>query len=135
MHNVDSIIDKKICAMQCYLSEHDINDYYINLNILRRKIKLHPNMKWNLKVLADSMHMSQSQFQRLYRQTFGISCIKDVINMKLDRAKLMLSGSNMTVSEISSACGYLNESHFMRQFHERFGITAIQYRLQNQFFK
>jgi DNA-binding LacI/PurR family transcriptional regulator/AraC-like DNA-binding protein len=135
LHNVDSIIDKKICAMQCYLSEHDINDYYINLNILRRKIKLHPNMKWNLKVLADSMHMSQSQFQRLYRQTFGISCIKDVINMKLDRAKLMLSGSNMTVSEISSACGYLNESHFMRQFHERFGITAIQYRLQNQFFK
>ena len=97
---------------------------------LREKIYRNPQMKWNVDTMAAYVNMSRSYFQHLYRETFGVSCIADVISGKIEKAKEILSETDCTVSQVAAMCGYDNEEHFMRQFKKNVGVTPTKYRKQ-----
>ncbi|MDD6345585.1 MAG: AraC family transcriptional regulator, partial [Oscillospiraceae bacterium] len=63
-----------------------------------------------------------------YRETFGISCISDVIVSKTDKAREILSTTSCTVSQVAVMCGYDSDEHFMRQFKKVVGVTPTVYR-------
>ncbi len=102
--------------------------YYDELLNLRSMIYRHPEEKWTIARLSDKINLSPSHFQRLYKQTFGVTCISDVIAGKISYAKVSLSATGGTVREISTLCGYENEEHFMRQFKQVVGVTPTEYR-------
>ncbi len=102
--------------------------YYDILLNLRSMIYSNPKEKWTVELLSKQVNLSPSHFQRLYKQTFGVTCIADVINCKIEYAKASLCSSGSTIKEIASLCGYNNEEHFMRQFKKSIGITPSQYR-------
>lgn len=104
--------------------------YYDALLNLRSLIYRHPEEKWTVARLANQVNLSPSHFQRLYKNTFGVTCIADVIACKMEYAKASLAATGGTVHEIASLCGYENEEHFMRQFKQEVGITPTQYREQ-----
>lgn len=104
--------------------------HYGMLVELREKIYRNPQMKWNVDAMAAYVNMSRSYFQHLYRETFGISCIADVISGKIEKAKEILSETGCTVSQVAAMCGYDNEEHFMRQFKKVVGVTPTRYRKQ-----
>jgi AraC family transcriptional regulator of arabinose operon len=106
--------------------------HYPVMNELRTRIHSNPSKKWTVDIMADSVHMSPSYFQHLYKELFGISCVQDVIKARLDYAKFNLNISDMSIQALSEFCGYENELHFMRQFKKFEGMTPSQYR---QFFK
>jgi AraC family transcriptional regulator of arabinose operon len=103
-------------------------DYYDKLLELRSLIYRHPEEKWTITRLSQLANLSPSYFQRLYKQTFGVSCISDAITSKIEYAKTSLAASGGTIREISSLCGYDNEEHFMRQFKKFVGMTPSEYR-------
>ncbi len=103
--------------------------YYDALLNLRSQIYRHPEEKWTIERLSHQVNLSPSHFQRLYKQTFGISCIADVISCKLQFAKTSLMATSDTIRDIAAQCGYENEEHFMRQFKQEFGMTPTEYRL------
>jgi AraC family transcriptional regulator of arabinose operon len=102
--------------------------YYDELLNLRSMIYRHPEEKWTVTRLSNQVNLSPSYFQKLYRNTFGVTCIADVIACKMEYAKTSLSGTGGTIKEISSLCGYDNEEHFMRLFKREVGITPTEYR-------
>ena len=104
--------------------------HYAMLAELREKIYRNPQMKWNVDSMAAYVNMSRSYFQHLYRETFGVSCIADVISGKIEKAKEILSETGCTVSQVAAMCGYDNEEHFMRQFKKMVGVTPTKYRKQ-----
>lgn len=105
--------------------------HYDALADIRKRIYRSPEMKWNVDTMAAFAKMSRSYFQHLYRDTFGVSCIADVINGKIEKAKKLLSETDSTVSHIASMCGYDNEEHFMRQFKKNVGVTPTAFRKKN----
>lgn len=102
--------------------------HYSELMELREKIYRNPQMKWNVDSMAADVSMSRSYFQHIYREIFGVSCMTDVINGKIEKAKEILSETGCTVSQVAAMCGYDNEEHFMRQFKKLVGVTPTQYR-------
>ena len=72
--------------------------------------------------------MSRSSFQHLYKKMFGTSVMKDVTKGRIERAKRLLSSTNLTVNEIAVRCGYSNEYNFMRRFRDMCGQTPTEYR-------
>ena len=104
--------------------------HYAMLMELREKIYRNPQLKWNVDAMAAYVNMSRSYFQHLYRETFGVSCISDVISGKIEKAKELLSETGCTVSQVAAMCGYDNEEHFMRQFKKTVGVTPTKYRKQ-----
>jgi AraC family transcriptional regulator of arabinose operon len=104
--------------------------YYDALLNLRSLIYRHPEEKWTINRLSHQVNLSPSHFQRLYKQTFGTTCIADVIACKLQFAKTSLTATGDTIHDIAVQCGYENEEHFMRQFKQEFGMTPTEYRLK-----
>ncbi|MBR2283629.1 MAG: helix-turn-helix transcriptional regulator [Ruminococcus sp.] len=102
--------------------------HYSAMMELRERIYRNPQMKWNVDALAAAVNMSRSYFQHVYRDMFGVSCMSDVINGKIEKAKEILSETSCTVSQVAAMCGYDNEEHFMRQFKKIVGVTPTRYR-------
>lgn len=102
--------------------------YDQQLNDLRSRIRNAPHEKWTIETMAKSVHMSPSYFQHLYKELFGVPCMQDVIQARLDRAKFYLDTTDMAIQSVSVICGYDNELHFMRQFKKFEGMRPSEYR-------
>ena len=99
---------------------------------IRNKIYSKPYEPRNIESSAHEVRMSPSNFQHLYKKAFGISFINDIIQSRIEYAKLHLTQTNITVKSISELCGYNNITHFFRQFKEVTGMTPIEYRKNNK---
>lgn len=99
-----------------------------NLLMLRRQISNNPQLPWTIHEMAKQLHISQGHLQLLYKQQFGISCIDDVIDFRLRKAKDLLAYTEQSIAEISEQCGYKNIEHFCRQFHKNTGISPGKFR-------
>ncbi len=75
--------------------------------------------------------ISKSRLQRMYRNLFSTNIKDDIISSRIEKAKQLLTHTELRVQEIAEQCGYNNENHFMRQFKGKTGVTALQYRKNN----
>ncbi len=104
------------------------NKYYQDFSALRTAIYNNPSDSRTIPQLADSLCLSMSYFQHLYKEFFGCSCQQDMINARLELAKYYLLNSEMSIRGLADFCGYENELHFMRQFKKFVGKTPSEYR-------
>ena len=81
----------------------------------------------NSSFIADKMAMSVSQLNRKINGITGYSTISYVLQLKLIKAKKMLTDNNISVAEISDACGFYDASYFSRVFKKEFGVSPSHY--------
>lgn len=101
---------------------------YQNLLALHRAVHNNPSYHWTVSIMADYVHLSPGYLQALYKATFGISCMDDVIGCRIHLAKELLIHGSHTISEISARSGYTNVEHFCRQFRKETGCSPHQFR-------
>jgi len=77
---------------------------------------------------AREFHLSNSYFCRMFRSNFGC-CFQKYLGMfRVEKAKILLSTTGRTVSEIASAVGFANFSYFSRTFREYVSMSPSEYR-------
>ena len=87
-----------------------------------------PELPWNISEIAESLYLSKSYLQKIYKSYFGKSIIEEMIEFRIDNAKTLLSQTDMTVTEISRECGYSSYNYFVRQFRTSEGCSPSDYR-------
>lgn len=95
---------------------------------LHKKIYNSPQLPWNIRSMADELHLSAGYLQILYKKMFGISCMDDVIASRIRMAREQLTYTEKPVAEIADSCGYHNVEHFCRQFRQQTGLTPGAFR-------
>lgn len=95
---------------------------------LRRKLEKNPEKRWTVADMAASVFMSEGHLQMLYKKQYGISCMDDLINIRLQKATDYLCFTTNSVAEIADLCGYVSHEHFSRQFKARYGMSPLKYR-------
>ena len=110
-------------------SRHE-SSYQPQLMNLRKEILLHPENPWTVAMMSDSLSISPAHLQLLYRNTFGISCMNDVIRSRIKLAQDKLLYSADTIGSVGEQCGYRNTEHFCRQFRKFTGLSPRQYRIK-----
>lgn len=121
----------KILLNKYYEIAYDPNlnkPYYTPLTALRNRIYDEPLQEYSVDKLADELHLSKPYFHRLYKQYFGVSPISDILTVKTEYAKRLLSSTNYPISVISEKLGYPNESQFIKQFKKRTGKSPLKFR-------
>lgn len=102
--------------------------YFDKLQALRSQIQKNPSASWRISDMAAQVMLSPAYFQVLYKRAFGVTCMTDVIQAKLDVAKELLLSTDMPVSAIAEEAGYSHVYHFIRQFKKSTGITPGAFR-------
>jgi two-component system response regulator YesN len=92
---------------------------YVNKNI---------GKKITLEEVADLLHINSSYFSRLFKKETGHNFNHYVTLTKMERAKDLLTNTNISVEEISEKLGYDNKSYFTKLFKKYIGGTPGKYR-------
>lgn len=111
-------------------SEWRNSPYYEKISLIRSKIYRNPSNARSIAALAQELMLSESYFQHLYKQIFGVSVMSDVIAARIEYGKYLLANTDSSVGDIATQCGYASDVHFMRQFKSTAGVTPSQYRKQ-----
>lgn len=104
-------------------SQEEITPQHYNLLKLRAAIHNTPSHPWTISEMAESLGISSGYLQFIYKKSFGLSCMDDVINNRIRLAKEYLIHSTYAVTEIADRCGYHNVEHFCRQFKQLTGFS------------
>lgn len=102
-----------------------------NALLIRIIERMEANLSEPLK-LADMSPMSglsRRQMERLFRREMGRTPARYYLEIRLERAHLLLLTSSLPVIEIAMACGFSTASHFSRTYRERHGCTPQQTRM------
>lgn len=117
--------------MAAYHSQENIekeSPYQLKLKLLRLQIQNTLTEEHSISKHAAQLCISNSHFQHLYSQLFGISFQNDLIRMRINYAEVLLQTTDLPIEQIAEACGYSNCVHFFRQFKQIEGITPAKYR-------
>ena len=95
---------------------------------LRNYMQEHLEEEWSVARMAEEVGLSSSRFSVLYKKRFGRSPNEDLIEMRLEKAKLLLIATNRCLQDIAQTCGFQNEYYFSRVFKSRENVTPGNYR-------
>jgi AraC family transcriptional regulator of arabinose operon len=95
---------------------------------LRMMIRENLSQEHRISLYAKKLNISESYFQMLYKEIFHVTFGQDLILMRVEQAKFLLTSTALSAGEIAGQCGYANEVHFYRQFKKMTGMTPHCYR-------
>jgi transcriptional regulator GlxA family with amidase domain len=73
------------------------------------------------EALAAHAGVSVRQLERLFRRHLGRTLTEHYVELRLQRARVLLSQSTLSVTETGFACGFASAQHFARRYRARFG--------------
>ena len=82
----------------------------------------------SLKDMAAVAAMSPYHFARAFKAATDASPLQYVITARIERAKVLLKSTRLSISEIAFRVGYGDPGHFNRHFKSRVGTTPGAYR-------
>ena len=79
----------------------------------------------------DALPYSYSQLTRVFNKYMHCTITQYINQVKMNHAKELLSGTDMTIYQITEELRFKSEAHFYTLFKKMFGITPLNYRKQN----
>lgn len=110
------------------IQESNVNPQFEKLCMLRNSIRKNPERPWNISEIADSLYLSKSYLQKIYKSYFNKSIIEEMIQFRIDKARELLTNTDATVTDIARECGYSSYNYFVRQFKMCEEISPSEYR-------
>jgi AraC family transcriptional regulator len=91
-------------------------------------IHAHLHQSLSLVEMAATVDMSPHYFASLFKQSTGSAPYQYVIQCRIDKAKQLLTRSELTIVEVCHQVGFQNQSHFTKVFREYTTVTPKAYR-------
>ena len=82
----------------------------------------------SLEELSERLYLTPPYISKLIKEYFGKSFKELVVDERMSKARELLLGTSMPVSDIIRSVGYENESYFHREFKKREGRTPLALR-------
>lgn len=78
--------------------------------------------------LADMVYLAPSYLSSLFKKETGQNLSKYIKQYRMEKAKELLTDTNMKIVNISEKTGYPNVSYFCQSFREYFGVSPQKFR-------
>jgi AraC family transcriptional regulator, activator of mtrCDE len=95
---------------------------------LELKLKESLAESWDVKRMAEALHLSERQLYRLCQQHFTLAPMGLLQRLRLQRAALLLASRTDPVKKMAQLCGFKNEYHFSTAFKRQYGMAPTYYR-------
>ncbi|HEY9196452.1 MAG TPA: AraC family transcriptional regulator [Mucilaginibacter sp.] len=111
-----------------FLNAGTKNDIIRRLNIAKDYLYSNYNQNITLDELADHACLSVNHLLRTFKQAFGVSPHQFLIQLRLQRAQLLLKSTDYSITEVVGLVGFECPSSFIRLFKTHYKITPLKYR-------
>jgi AraC family transcriptional regulator len=91
-------------------------------------INAHLDRDLSLVQIARLINISPTYFASLFKHATGVSPHQYVIRQRVERAKLLLSKTDLMIADIALQVGFSSQSHLNQQFKRFTGMTPKQVR-------
>lgn len=81
-----------------------------------------------LEAIASELGMSQFHFCRWFKQSMQIAPYQYVLQQRVEKAKVLLKSSDLSIVTIALTCGFNSQSHLINRFKKQTGLTPKAYR-------
>lgn len=85
--------------------------------------------------LARECRISEVYLRKLFVQQLKITPRQFIIDIRIQKAKQLLSEGALKINAVSDRCGFSNPYHFCRIFKDKTGLTPTDYAKQNRVYK
>jgi len=91
-------------------------------------IEAHIDQPMPLERLAAAAAVSPFHFHRQFKRSTGMTPHQYIVQMRTERAKALLSGSDLPLAEVAAQSGFADQSHFTSTFRRTTSMTPRSYR-------
>ena len=110
---------------------HEPIGYAVDGKLREAIVLMERNLETPLSIpeVADSVNRSQRQLERLFRRYTGQSVARYYLDIRLDRARGLITQTELRVVQVAMACGFASPVHFARVYKRKFGTSPRQERI------
>ncbi len=118
-------LSREILSSSGFSAEKGINDAMMRA---RDYITANFHRHISLSELAAHVYLSESYLSHCFKARFGISPKNFILQVRINRAKELLSSTDMKINDIALKVGFLSQQRFNDSFKRLENITPLKYR-------
>jgi two-component system response regulator YesN len=132
---LDEVLDWMKTEVEQFLSflfewQHRYSENAISKAV--RYMEEHYSEQLPLQLVASQVHLNATYFSHLFKKETGRSFVDYVIDLRMEKAKKLLSNTNLKVTEVSGMIGYDLPNYFAKLFKQSTGLSPKEYRKLHQ---
>lgn len=127
----DLVATTAICSLVQYYFEHSKVSKHSTANRIKKVtdyIDRHYMEKVSLEQLAQIACYSSKHLSKCFRDTTGLSPIRYLNTVRIERAKYLLQYSDESIGRIMEKCGFTDAAYFSRIFKKTLGYSPQVFR-------
>ena len=78
--------------------------------------------------ISSRLNYSTSYMQYVFKKEGNTTIKAHINNVRLNQAKLLLTNSHMSITDVALACGFLDSNYFSTAFKNKYGVPPKKYR-------
>jgi two-component system response regulator YesN len=86
------------------------------------------NTELSVSFLASKLNLSVPYLSMIFKSETGLGTLEYIMNIRMQKAKIFLSESHISIKEIATRVGYDYSTSFIRAFTNSFGISPTEFR-------
>lgn len=83
----------------------------------------HVDEKVTLENVAAGVYMNPTYVSHIFKKVSGVNLADYIVNVKTDRAKVLLQNQDYKAADVAAAVGYSSAEYFSRIFRKKTGVT------------
>lgn len=117
----------EFCSLVKETLEHKFGDNKIVRDIIAY-LEKNFYKKITIKDIAHYLNLSSEHIQRVFKDETQMTINTFLLDLRLNKAKVLLDGTDKSIYEIAHLTGFSTESYFIKLYKNRFSITPKSYR-------
>lgn len=78
--------------------------------------------------IAAELYLNKNYIAHVFKEKTGYSLIGYAIALRINRAKVLLTKTDKSITQVAEECGYDDFTYFSRQFKKSTSLTPSAYR-------
>lgn len=120
-------LDKVMAACQNILGKREEKSNSI-IEMSKEYIQNNFNKDISLDDVSREVNISPYYFSKIFKEGTGENFIEYLTNIRIEKAKELLSTTEYSMKEICTMCGYSDPNYFSRSFKKNVGVTPTEYK-------
>lgn len=124
-NDLDAMIDDLLSNFE---ESHNVEETGSIVGKVIRELEQNVDKRLTLSYFANKYNYNSSYFSQLFKKICNCSFAEYFINLKMDKAKMLISSTDLSLTTIAIEVGYDDYYHFSKMFKKYTGKSPTDYR-------